>query len=66
MRTLAEPGCAVVFYSSELMVYEHTCDRVIVLRRGSVSAELSGEEIQEHNLLHAVNVGGAERSSRAG
>ncbi len=56
VRRLAEGGCAVLFYSSELAEYEYTCHRVIIMRRGNITDELFGDDITEHRLLHSINV----------
>jgi ABC-type sugar transport system ATPase subunit len=52
---MAETGCAILFYSSELAEYEHMCERVLVMRRGRIVAEMAEGEIEEHALLKAVN-----------
>ncbi|HZO35441.1 MAG TPA: ATP-binding cassette domain-containing protein, partial [Solirubrobacteraceae bacterium] len=55
VRKLAEQGRAVLFHSSELAEYEYTCQRVLIMRRGRIVGELSGEDIAEARLLHAIN-----------
>ena len=55
IRNLAENGCTVLFNSSELEEYSHLCQRVAVLRGGRVRAVLTGEEIDQHRLLHTMN-----------
>jgi rhamnose transport system ATP-binding protein len=55
IRELADDGCAVLFYSSELAEYEYTCQRVLVMRRGRVTSELVGADVAESKLLRAIN-----------
>jgi len=47
----AARGAAVVVCSSEAKELVRLCDRVLVLRDGRVSAELSGEELTETRLV---------------
>jgi ABC-type sugar transport system ATPase subunit len=56
IRKLAERGCTVLFSSSELDEYRHLCRRVVVLRRGRVSTVLHGDDVNQHRVLHAMNV----------
>jgi sugar transport system ATP-binding protein len=51
MRQFADKGFAVVFVSGELEEFCEVCDRVIVLRSGQITAELSGEKINTQRLL---------------
>lgn len=53
---LARTGCAVLFRSSELLEYEHTCHRVLVMRRGRLIGELVGDAVGEHAILRAMNL----------
>ncbi len=55
IQHLADTGCAIVFYSSELVEYQHCCHRVLILHRGRVVGELSGSDITEEALLHRIN-----------
>jgi ABC-type sugar transport system ATPase subunit len=55
IRALAGRGCIILFNSSELEEYSHLCQRVAVLRRGQVRTVLSGDEIDQHRLLHTMN-----------
>ncbi len=47
----AAAGLSVVVCSSDLEDVVTLCDRALVLRDGSVAAELSGDELDEHRLL---------------
>lgn len=51
INALAQSGLPVIMYSSELLELIGTCDRVVVMRAGRVSAILSGAEITEENIL---------------
>ena len=51
MRRLADEGLGVVFVSGELEEFEDICDRVLVLRDGSIDGELSGSAITTQSLL---------------
>jgi ABC-type sugar transport system ATPase subunit len=55
IRDLAASGCWVLFNSSELEEYRHLCHRVVVMRRGSVRAEIEGDHATPNALLHAMN-----------
>ena len=57
MSELAEQGMALLVISSELNEVINLCDRVLVLRKGELVAELSGEEINKERLL-ATSMGG--------
>ncbi len=57
IRRIAAEGSAVLLVSSEFEELAALCDRVLVLRQGSVVGELDrrrGDEISESSLLHAV------------
>jgi ribose transport system ATP-binding protein len=47
----AEAGLAVVLCSSDLEDVVSLCDRAVVLRGGTIVAELIGDELEEHRLL---------------
>jgi ribose transport system ATP-binding protein len=58
MRTLAEEGRAILFYSTDYAELIGCCDRVSVLYDGRVVAELAGEAITEEALIAAsLNIG---------
>ncbi len=57
MRRLADQGMAIVFVSGELEEFPGVCDRVLVLRQGCISAELTGDAINTvaiHSLTSGV------------
>jgi ribose transport system ATP-binding protein len=54
IRRAAEGGTAIVIFSSDLEEIAHMCHRALVLRRGSVSSELSEGELSEDRLMLAT------------
>jgi ABC-type sugar transport system ATPase subunit len=50
----ARRGAAVVVASSDTKELAHICDRVLVMRDGVISSELSGADISESALIAAV------------
>ncbi|MFL6176787.1 MAG: sugar ABC transporter ATP-binding protein [Ornithinibacter sp.] len=53
MTDLADAGFGVLFISSELAEVKAMADRVLVMARGRITAELSGEGITEEALVAA-------------
>jgi simple sugar transport system ATP-binding protein len=51
MRSLADQGMGIVFVSSELEEFAGVCDRVIVLRNGTITGEIVGQAITTQTLL---------------
>lgn len=47
----AAAGGAVIFYSTDLSEFAGLCDRVLVLRDGTIGGEISGAEISEARIL---------------
>ncbi|MCL6549923.1 MAG: sugar ABC transporter ATP-binding protein [Acidothermus cellulolyticus] len=59
---LAAQGCAIVIVSSELPELLALCDRILVLRNGTVVASYAGTEITEKALVaSAVGFGDSEQ-----
>ncbi len=57
IRRLADSGCAIVVISSELEEVIGLCDRVAVVRGGRIAAELSGDQLNEEDImLYAAGV----------
>ena len=54
INKLAEEGVAIVIISSEMPEIIGMCDRVMVMRLGEVTAELSHDEITENNMIKAA------------
>ena len=51
---LSEKGMAVLFISSELDEVTRCSDRVVVLRDRQKIAELTGEQVDEHEIMHTI------------
>ena len=51
IKILAESGIAVIVLSSEGQEIMRICDRAIVLRHGRIAAEVSGDEMNEENMM---------------
>ena len=51
IRELAAQGHAVLFYSTEVPELVNLCDRVLVMYRGRIVAELKGDEISEESIM---------------
>jgi ribose transport system ATP-binding protein len=57
IRDLANGGRTVLFRSTELPELVGLADRILVLHRGRLTAEVRGGAIDDHGLLHAINTG---------
>ena len=57
IRQMSADGRIVIFSSTELPELIGLCDRILVLYRGRLVDELSGEAIDNHTLLHLINTG---------
>ena len=51
----AARGCGVLICWTDLAELADLCDRVVVLRRGRVTATATGSELTERNLLTLMN-----------
>jgi ribose transport system ATP-binding protein len=54
MRSLADQGVGILFFSTELPELVGMCDRVLVLYEGRIGRELEGVAITEENLVAAA------------
>jgi ribose transport system ATP-binding protein len=54
MRELAQAGIAILFYSTDYEELIGMCDRVVVCYGGKLIRELSGADLNEHNLITAA------------
>ena len=54
LRQVADAGAAVVIVSSDIRELEGLCDRVAVFSAGHVVAELSGDDVREDAIAHAM------------
>ena len=60
LRDLADAGACILFYSTDYEELIGCCDRVAVMYSGRVARELSGEEINERNIIaSALNIAAA-------
>ena len=57
IRQMSADGRIVIFSSTELPELIGLCDRILVLYRGRLVDELSGDGIDNHMLLHLINTG---------
>jgi ribose transport system ATP-binding protein len=58
MRELARTGIGILFYSTDYEELIGMCDRVVVCYGGKLVRELSGPDLNEHNLITAsLNLG---------
>ncbi len=53
MNRLAENGAGIIVVSSELLELMGICDRIVVIREGKISAELSREEFDQDVIMKA-------------
>jgi ribose transport system ATP-binding protein len=57
IRQLAEQGRVVLFRSTELPELVGLADRILVFYRGSLTLDLDGGSVDDHQVLHAINTG---------
>ena len=60
LRGLASEGVGIVVISSELPELIGVCDRVLVVREGRISGQVTGDDMTEGNIMHLASVTGAE------
>ncbi len=54
MRSLADSGIGLLFFSTDLSEIVNMCDRALVMYEGQVVRELSGADLTETNLVSAA------------
>jgi ribose transport system ATP-binding protein len=54
VRSFAEAGGAVLFYSTEIAELVNLCDRVLVMYAGRIVRELTGAAISEEDIMRAA------------
>ncbi len=65
IHALAESGVGVIVISSELPEIIGICDRVLVMREGAITGELSGDSITQENIMRlATDTDGLSGSER--
>ncbi|RBW52526.1 sugar ABC transporter ATP-binding protein [Ruegeria sp. A3M17] len=62
LRELATEGVGIVVISSELPELIGVCDRVLVVREGRISGQVTGDEMTEENIMHLASVMDAQDS----
>jgi ribose transport system ATP-binding protein len=65
LRSVADAGTPVVVNSSDALELEGLCDRVLVMSRGQVVAELKGADVTEDRIVSAA-VSATAQSASAG
>jgi len=66
MRSLADQGAAILFFSTELVELVGMCDRVLILYEGRIFRELVGSDItQEKIVLAALGLSGDSENGTA-
>ncbi len=56
LRDLAQESVGIVVISSELPELIGICDRVLVVREGRISGQVTGDEMTEENIMHLASV----------
>ena len=57
IRSTAAAGAPVLICSTDIDELAGLCGRVVVFNRGRVSADLSGDALETHSVLEAMNTG---------
>jgi ribose transport system ATP-binding protein len=56
LRNLASDGVGIIVISSELPELIGLCDRVLVIREGEISGEVSGDDMTEETIMHLASI----------
>ena len=64
IRRLAAQGVAIVVLSSEAQEIMRVCDRSLVMFHGRQVGEVSGEDMNEHNIMYLATGGNQKESER--
>jgi ribose transport system ATP-binding protein len=54
LRTKADEGAAIIVKSSDPLELAGLCDRVVVMSRGKIVAEIAGEDLGERRIVEAI------------
>jgi ribose transport system ATP-binding protein len=54
MRSLADSGIGLLFFSTDLSEIVNMCDRALVMYEGQIVKKLAGAELTESNLVSAA------------
>lgn len=57
LRKLVRDGVGIVVISSELPELIGVCDRVLVVREGSISGEVAGDDMTEDRIMYLASIG---------
>ena len=60
MRKMTEQGMSIIMISSEMAEVMQVSDRILVMHEGSISGELTAEEVTRNNIMQAAFGGGRE------
>ncbi len=63
VRELASSGVGVVIISSELPELIGVCDRVLVVREGEITGEVSGAAMTEDRIMYLASIGEDQRQA---
>ncbi len=66
LRAKADEGVAVILKSSDPLELAGICDRVVVMSRGKIVAEIPREELSERRIVEAIVGFGTGAAGRAG
>jgi ribose transport system ATP-binding protein len=66
LRQIADEGVPVVIVSSDGLELEGLCDRVVVLSRGEVVGELTGEQVTEEAIARGIVTATTHRREETG
>lgn len=59
---MAEKGCSIVMVSSEIEENINLCDRVLIVKGGTITNEVKKEDINKNNLMNlCLGVGGQDK-----
>lgn len=65
INALTEQGKSLILVSSEMQEIIGMCDRVVVMRSGHVAGTLSGDDIEEHEIMrYATGLKGTQSDDR--
>jgi simple sugar transport system ATP-binding protein len=54
MQRLSQRGIGIILISDDLPELLQNCDRILMMKKGRVSAEYRADELSEADLYHAL------------
>ena len=63
MRKMTEQGMSIIMISSEMAEVMQVSDRILVMHEGSISGELTAEEVTRNNIMQAA-FGGVKKMKK--